>query len=39
VWTGFVWLRMGTSSGSSDHSNELFVYLSGEKFLDSLSDC
>jgi hypothetical protein len=33
LWTGFIWLRTGTSGGSCEHENEPSVSTKGRKFL------
>jgi hypothetical protein len=34
VWTEFIWLKLGTSGGSYEYSNELTGYIKGGGFLD-----
>jgi hypothetical protein len=33
LWTGFIWLKIGSSGGSCGHSNELSGSIKGRKFL------
>ena len=32
-WTGFLWLKMGTSGGSCEHGNEPCVFVRHGNFL------
>jgi len=34
VWTGFIWMKIGTS----EHCNEPSGFIQGEEFLDQLSE-
>jgi hypothetical protein len=38
MWTGFIWLRIRSSGGRCEHSNEIKDYVKGMKFLEWLSD-
>jgi hypothetical protein len=39
VWTGFIWLRIGTLvAGSCEHGTKLSGSIKGGKFVDSLRD-
>jgi hypothetical protein len=38
VWTGCIWLRLGTSTGSCEHENESLGFVKGGEFCDWLSD-
>jgi len=33
VWTGLIWLRIGSIANSSEHSNESSGSIKGEEFL------
>jgi hypothetical protein len=39
LWTGFIWLVLGSSSGSFELGNEPLGSIKGEEFIDLLSDC
>jgi hypothetical protein len=39
VWSGFIWLRIGTSGGYCERGNEPFGYIKGRAFHDQLSTC
>jgi hypothetical protein len=42
VWTGCIWLRIGTNGGlsySCEHGNELPGSIKSGEFLDYMSDC
>jgi hypothetical protein len=38
VWTGRTWLRIGTSGGPREHSNEPSISIKGEEFPNLLSE-
>jgi hypothetical protein len=38
VWTGFSWLRIGTSGGCCEYGNEPSAYIKGGNILLLLSD-
>jgi hypothetical protein len=38
VWTGFVWLRIGTSAVVCESNNELLGFMKDERFLYQLND-
>jgi hypothetical protein len=38
VWTGFIWLRTGSSDGSCGHGNESSDKIKGGEFLCYLRD-
>jgi len=33
VWTGYIWISIGTSGGSCEHGNELSGSIKGGEFL------
>jgi hypothetical protein len=35
VWTGFIWLRIGTVGGKCEHGNEPSVFIIAGNFLTS----
>jgi hypothetical protein len=38
VWSGFIWLRIGTSGGSCEQGIELSDSIKGVEFIEWLSD-
>jgi hypothetical protein len=34
LWSGLIWLRIGTSAGSCEHGNELKVFINSEEIFD-----
>jgi hypothetical protein len=38
LWTGYIWLRIGTSDGFFEHDNETLVSIRGGELLNQLSE-